>query len=151
MPRCSRRRQCRPGDGDYSAIWWPDCAGINATIAFGRDHAARARAVEGTGCSSQPRALGYLGSLLLRRCQIMPAGRHHCFRPNWFAFILPYWILAPPHRVNVGTGFVMGAKLRFISGSCTLGVRSVDEYCLPHRLKFQLFRNSRLPSSRRWW
>lgn len=88
--------------------------------------------------------LSYLAALVL---MVMPMpGSFDIFRPDWVTLVLLYWVLALPHRVNIGTALVLGVLSDILLGSVlgvhALGMVVVTYFAARH---FQRFRNFSLP------
>jgi rod shape-determining protein MreD len=59
--------------------------------------------------------LSFLAALLLSGIPF-PGGLAP-FRPDWVAMVLIYWCMALPHRVGIGTGWLVGLVLDVIRGA----------------------------------
>ncbi len=57
-----------------------------------------------------------LGAALLLMILPLPEWAR-AFRPQWAVLVLIYWCLALPHRVSVGTGFLLGLLLDVLTGT----------------------------------
>ncbi|MDX1303803.1 rod shape-determining protein MreD [Photobacterium sp.] len=95
--------------------------------------------------SSRPRGrlliwLSFTVALIL---QAAPwPGELEPFRPSWVLLVTCYWVLALPHRVNVGTALIVGLLWDLMLGS-TLGIRGLmmSVLCYIIALNFQVLRN----------
>jgi rod shape-determining protein MreD len=78
--------------------------------------------------------------------QIIPwPGTLDVLRPSWLILVMCYWVMAAPHRVNVGTALILGLLWDLLLGA-TLGVRgmmmSIVAYLVA--INFQMMRNMAL-------
>lgn len=57
-------------------------------------------------------------------CQIIPVPiQVDMYRPDWVLIVLAYWVMALPHRANVGVAFISGLAMDILL-STALGVHS---------------------------
>ncbi|WP_414718358.1 rod shape-determining protein MreD [Thaumasiovibrio subtropicus] len=94
-----------------------------------------------TGTSG--RLIIWLSFVIAILLQVAPwPGELANFRPTWILLVACYWVLALPHRVNVGTALVLGLLWDLMLGS-TLGVRGMMMaiLCYIVALNFQVLRN----------
>ncbi|WP_105900783.1 rod shape-determining protein MreD [Vibrio gangliei] len=66
-------------------------------------------------------------------------------RPTWVILVSCYWILALPHRVNVGSALILGLLWDLVIGS-TLGIHGIVMSVVAYlvALNFQVLRNMAL-------
>ena len=85
----------------------------------------------------------YLTILLALVLSILPLpSLLDAYRPDWVALVVLYWVIALPHRINIGTAWVAGLLLDILLGS-TLGVRALSMAIMAYiaAMQFEQIRN----------
>ena len=60
----------------------------------------------------------YLTLLAALMLELMPLpAAVNDWRPSWLLLVLSYWVLALPHRINIGHGWLLGLLLDALLGS----------------------------------
>ncbi|MGR5119888.1 rod shape-determining protein MreD [Vibrio astriarenae] len=71
------------------------------------------------------RLIIYITFVIALVLQTLPwPGGFDVFRPAWLLLVVCYWVMALPHRVNVGTALILGLLWDILLGS-TLGIRGM--------------------------
>lgn len=67
---------------------------------------------------------------------------YYMFKPAWVFLLLLYWLTALPHRINIGSAFILGLIMDLMAGS-PLGIRALMLSIITYFISFryQLFRN----------
>lgn len=92
------------------------------------------------------RSIIWLSFIIALILQVIPWPEQFAFyRPSWLLLIVIYWVMALPHRVSVGTCFILGLIVDSIQGSA-LGVHALGYsiICYLVSYKHQLLRNMAL-------
>lgn len=63
------------------------------------------------------------------------------FRPEWPLLVLLYWVLALPHRIGIGSGWLLGLFVDVLTGSL-LGAHALS-YALSAYITLQVYRRTR--------
>lgn len=89
------------------------------------------------------RGIIYLTMLVALLLAILPLPPEiEPFRPDWVMLVLLYWVLALPHRVNVGSALVLGLVLDLLGGG-VFGVKGLALALMAYiaAMNFHLIRN----------
>ncbi|MDD9197078.1 rod shape-determining protein MreD [Aliivibrio sp. S3MY1] len=89
------------------------------------------------------RIIIWLSFLIALTLQATPwPGTLEVLRPSWIILVTFYWVLALPHRVNVGTAMLLGILWDLLLGT-TLGIRGMTMAILVYLVaaNFKVLRN----------
>lgn len=79
--------------------------------------------------------LSFIIAIILQIIPCWPL-QFYLFRPSWLSLLLIYWVIELPHRINIGTGFMLGLIMDLILGS-TLCIHALALSVLSYLVSFK--------------